>query len=128
MSAVEAGPDFHGHEVGVRTQSAERREIHILQRDEGEPGTFKDRVILTEIPLLVFEGMALAGYAVGAKHGILYIRNEYRYLRAYLERVLDSMREQNLLGSSIVARRGSTLTSRSSSGPERMSAGRSQRS
>ncbi|TAN37694.1 MAG: hypothetical protein EPN23_04045 [Verrucomicrobia bacterium] len=66
--------------------------------DEGEPGTFKDRVILTELPQLVFEGMAIAGYAVGAKQGILYIRNEYRYLRAYLEQVLADMRNNNLLG------------------------------
>jgi [NiFe] hydrogenase diaphorase moiety large subunit len=74
--------------------------------DEGEPGTFKDRVILTELPGLVFEGMAVAGYAVGARHGILYIRNEYRYLRPYLESVLTGMREQNLLGAYIAGKAG----------------------
>jgi len=74
--------------------------------DEGEPGTFKDRVILTELPQLVFEGMAIAGYAVGARHGILYIRNEYRYLRAYLEHVLAEMREKNLLGVLIGGKAG----------------------
>jgi [NiFe] hydrogenase diaphorase moiety large subunit len=74
--------------------------------DEGEPGTFKDRVILTELPGLVFEGMAVAGYAVGARHGILYIRNEYRYLRPYLESVLTGMREQNLLGTFIAGKAG----------------------
>ncbi len=74
--------------------------------DEGEPGTFKDRVILTELPCLVFEGMAIAGYAVGAKHGILYLRNEYRYLRRYLEDVLDKMRADNLLGNFIAGKHG----------------------
>ncbi len=74
--------------------------------DEGEPGTFKDRVILTELPGLVFEGMAVAGYAVGAQHGILYIRNEYRYLRAWLESVLAGMRGQRLLGSLIAGKAG----------------------
>jgi [NiFe] hydrogenase diaphorase moiety large subunit len=74
--------------------------------DEGEPGTFKDRVILTELPELVFEGMAVAGYAVGAKKGILYLRNEYRYLRAYLEHALADMRERGFLGPLIVGRSG----------------------
>jgi [NiFe] hydrogenase diaphorase moiety large subunit len=74
--------------------------------DEGEPGTFKDRVILTELPGLVFEGMAIAGYAVGARHGILYIRNEYRYLRTYLESVLAEMRGNNLLGGFVCGKAG----------------------
>ena len=69
--------------------------------DEGEPGTFKDRVILTELPKLVFEGMAIAGYAVGAKHGLLYLRHEYMYMRKYLENALEEMRKENLLGFSI---------------------------
>ena len=78
----------------------------LCNADEGEPGTFKDRVILTELPQLVFEGMAIAGYAVGARQGILYIRNEYRYLRAYLEDVLAGMREENLLGALIAGKAG----------------------
>jgi [NiFe] hydrogenase diaphorase moiety large subunit len=69
--------------------------------DEGEPGTFKDRVILTEMPKMVFEGMAIAGYAVGASQGILYIRWEYRYLRKFLELNLAELRKANLLGKNI---------------------------
>ncbi|KPK83863.1 MAG: hypothetical protein AMS27_11710, partial [Bacteroides sp. SM23_62_1] len=61
----------------------------ICNADEGEPGTFKDRVILTELPKLVFEGMAIAGYSVGATKGILYIRYEYKYLQKYLEHTLE---------------------------------------
>jgi len=74
--------------------------------DEGEPGTFKDRVILTELPMLVFEGMAVAGYAVGAKNGILYLRNEYRYLREYLEHTLEEMRQKGFLGATVAGKAG----------------------
>lgn len=74
--------------------------------DEGEPGTFKDRVLLTEYPELMFEGMALAAYAVGATEGVLYVRYEYKYLENYLKHVLESMRDQNLLGKDIARIRG----------------------
>jgi len=69
--------------------------------DEGEPGTFKDRVILTERTKLLFEGMVIAGYAVGATEGILYIRNEYKYLEKHLESILQGARDRNLLGKNI---------------------------
>jgi [NiFe] hydrogenase diaphorase moiety large subunit len=68
--------------------------------DEGEPGTFKDRVILTELPKLLFEGMAIAGYAIGASQGILYIRYEYKYLQKHLEKALEDMRAENIIGKS----------------------------
>jgi len=74
--------------------------------DEGEPGTFKDRVILTELPKLVFEGMVVAAYAVGARYGILYLRNEYMYMRQYLEAMLEEMRKENLLGMAIGGKQG----------------------
>lgn len=69
--------------------------------DEGEPGTFKDRVLLTEEPEMVFEGMCVAAYAVGAQEGILYLRYEYKYLEEYLEHVLENLRKKNLLGENI---------------------------
>jgi [NiFe] hydrogenase diaphorase moiety large subunit len=74
--------------------------------DEGEPGTFKDRVILTELPRLLFEGMVVAGYAVGAEEGILYIRYEYKYLQEYLEKILQAAREKNYLGKNILGKKG----------------------
>ncbi|RKX74675.1 MAG: hypothetical protein DRP49_05700 [Spirochaetes bacterium] len=74
--------------------------------DEGEPGTFKDRVILTEYPQLVFEGMTLAAYAVGASQGILYIRHEYRYMKAYLENLLSNLRSDGWLGKNIGGKKG----------------------
>ncbi len=73
----------------------------VCNADEGEPGTFKDRVILTELARLLFEGMAVAGCAVGAATGILYLRSEYAYLRAHLESVLAGMRKEGLLGKRI---------------------------
>jgi [NiFe] hydrogenase diaphorase moiety large subunit len=73
----------------------------LCNADEGEPGTFKDRVLLTEYPELLFEGMAVAGYAIGADEGILYLRYEYKYMQEYLEDVLAKCKEKNLLGNNI---------------------------
>jgi [NiFe] hydrogenase diaphorase moiety large subunit len=78
----------------------------ICNADEGEPGTFKDRVILTERPDLMFEGMTVGGYAVGAREGIVYLRGEYAYLRPWLEHVLARRREAGLLGKEIRGKKG----------------------
>ena len=78
----------------------------VCNADEGEPGTFKDRVILTELPKLLFEGMAIAGYAIGAKQGIVYLRYEYCYMLEYLESILQELRELNLLGKNIAGKAG----------------------
>jgi [NiFe] hydrogenase diaphorase moiety large subunit len=78
----------------------------LCNADEGEPGTFKERVILTELPKQLFEGMIVAGYALGAKEGVLYLRYEYRYLVAYLEQMLQEMRDGNLLGKNIAGKQG----------------------
>ncbi len=83
-----------------RKAKGEKRYI-FCNADEGEPGTFKDRVILTERPKLLFEGMVIAGYAVGASEGILYVRYEYKYLQNYLEDILQGARDRNLLGKNI---------------------------
>ena len=69
--------------------------------DEGEPGTFKDRVLLQSFSGRVFEGMAVAAYTVGASRGFLYLRAEYRYLLDALEEQLARMREQKLLGRDV---------------------------
>lgn len=83
------------------SKSPESEKYVFCNADEGEPGTFKDRVILTELPKLLFEGMAIAGYAIGAKQGILYIRYEYKYLQKHLEKVLDDLRSENILGKNV---------------------------
>lgn len=83
-----------------RITKAEHRVI-ICNADEGEPGTFKDRVLLTEFPELVFEGMIIAAFATGADIGVLYLRHEYKYLLKYLNNILDKMRKEGLLGTEI---------------------------
>jgi [NiFe] hydrogenase diaphorase moiety large subunit len=91
-----------------RRESARPRYV-VCNADEGEPGTFKDRVILTERPQLLFEGMAVAGYAIGAEEGILYLRAEYAYLRAHLEKALSDLRRKRLLGRDAAGKKGFTF-------------------
>jgi [NiFe] hydrogenase diaphorase moiety large subunit len=86
---------------------AEGEEKFVLcNADEGEPGTFKDRVILTERPSLMFEGMIIAGYAIKAKLGLLYLREEYYYLKKHLEFVLNDFRQKGWLGNNILGIEG----------------------
>ncbi|MDC9721294.1 MAG: NAD(P)H-dependent oxidoreductase subunit E, partial [Urechidicola sp.] len=73
----------------------------ICNADEGEPGTFKDRVLLEEQPESLIEGMIIAAYAVGASQGAIYLRGEYRYLTIRLEKILDNFREKGFLGKNI---------------------------
>jgi [NiFe] hydrogenase diaphorase moiety large subunit len=80
----------------------DQERIIVCNADEGEPGTFKDRVLLSSYADLVFEGMTVAAYAVGATRGFLYLRGEYRYLLEPLEAVLARRRAQGLLGKSIL--------------------------
>jgi len=78
----------------------------ICNADEGEPGTFKDRVILTRFADLVFEGMTIGGRAIGATLGIVYLRAEYSYLRPHLNEVIKQRREKGLLGRDIMGIEG----------------------
>ena len=78
----------------------------ICNADEGEPGTFKDRVILTRFADLVIEGMTIGGRAVGATLGIIYLRAEYTYLRPHLNEVIQKRRGRGLLGRNIMGVEG----------------------
>lgn len=73
----------------------------VCNADEGEPGTFKDRVLLSSRPDLVFDGMTVAAIATGATRGMLYLRGEYAFLREALDAVLVRRRRAGLLGSGI---------------------------
>jgi len=85
--------------------SRENGDKYVLcNADEGEPSTFKDRVLLTERTAMIFEGMAIAGYAIGAKEGVLYLRQEYVYLKKYTENLLAELRNKNLLGKNILGK------------------------
>ena len=98
-----------GFSTGLKWEScrnaplkAGQERIVVCNADEGEPGTFKDRVLLTAKPDLVFEGMTVAAYAVGATRGFVYLRGEYRYLLEPLNAVLAKRRADNLLGRDIL--------------------------
>lgn len=74
----------------------------ICNADEGEPGTFKDRLILEGDPHRLLEAMTIAGYAVGARLGIIYVRGEYALSIRRLERAIAQAREYGLLGENIL--------------------------
>jgi len=74
----------------------------ICNADEGEPGTFKDRVLMNKYPGLMLEGMAVAAYAVGATCGYIYLRAEYFYLRDKIEKEIQNFKAKGYLGKNIV--------------------------
>ncbi|MCP5042504.1 MAG: NADP oxidoreductase, partial [bacterium] len=78
----------------------------ICNADEGEPGTFKDRVLLSSHPGLLLEGMVVAGYAVGSSEGIIYLRAEYTWLMERLTQKIEHYRKMNLLGKNILGIEG----------------------
>ena len=81
----------------VRGESEPQKYV-ICNADESEPGTFKDRVILEELPHLVIEGMLLAALTIGSETGIVYLRHEYDRERKSLEAALEHARETGILG------------------------------
>ncbi len=100
--------------AGFRTASKWRfcrqapggRRYVVCNADEGEPGTFKDRVLLNGFADEVFEGMTLCAGITGAQQGFLYLRGEYRYLLESLESVLARRRSAGLLGRDIFGQAG----------------------
>ncbi len=78
----------------------------VCNADEGEPGTFKDRVLLGSYADMVIEGMTLCARIVGAQQGFIYLRGEYRYLLEPLQQVLQRHREAGLLGRDILGTPG----------------------
>ncbi|TAN67050.1 MAG: NADP oxidoreductase [Methylobacter sp.] len=74
----------------------------VCNADEGEPGTFKDRVLLNSYADQVFEGMTVCAAIIGAKQGFLYLRGEYLHLYDKLQHILEQRRQSGLLGSNIL--------------------------
>lgn len=87
-----------------QAQGAEK--FVVCNADEGEPGTFKDRVLLTRQADWVFEGMTVCALAIGAHKGYLYLRGEYHYLLEPLQAKLQQRREAGLLGRDILDHAG----------------------
>ena len=84
------------------TRKAEgERKFIICNADEGEPGTYKDRLIMEGNPHLVIEGMLIAGYAAGAQKGYIYIRGEYDLSIRRMEKAIAQAYEYGLLGKDL---------------------------
>ena len=85
----------------VATQRQQPRYV-VCNADEGEPGTFKDRVLLNSYAHQVLEGMTLCAAIIGAEQGFLYLRGEYLFLYEKLQNTLKERREAGLLGQNIL--------------------------
>lgn len=82
------------------TATADKKFV-VCNADEGEPGTFKDRLLLTEFTDKVLEGIILCGYAIGAQTGYIYLRGEYEYMVRHIESVIEDFHQKNKLGKNI---------------------------
>ncbi|MFA6472393.1 MAG: NADH-ubiquinone oxidoreductase-F iron-sulfur binding region domain-containing protein [Candidatus Latescibacterota bacterium] len=82
----------------------------VCNADEGEPGTFKDRVLLTDYTDVLLEGITIAGYAIGADLGIIYLRGEYRYMKKHIEETIQKRLDKKLLGKDIAGKPGFNFT------------------
>ena len=95
-----------GFPTGLKWSLAEREESAekyiICNADEGDPGAFMDRSILEGDPHRVLEGMAIAGFAIGASYGIIYVRAEYPLAIARLERAIEDAHAAGMLGQDIL--------------------------
>src|SRR5262249_31212422 len=74
----------------------------IANADESEPGTFKDRVLLEHDPFGLIEAMVIAGWAVGAERGYVYVRDEYPEARRRLAEAIDAALDAGLLGDDVL--------------------------
>ena len=91
-----------GIKWGFARKSADRQKYIICNADEGDPGAFMDRSVLESDPHSVIEGMLIAGYAVGASEGYIYVRAEYPLAIQRLEIALAQAREAGFIGESIL--------------------------
>lgn len=91
--------------IACRNSPGSTRYI-VCNADEGEPGTFKDRVLLNSYADMVFEGMTVGARLLGTAKGFLYLRGEYQYLLKKLEEILARRREARLLGTYILGEPG----------------------
>jgi len=85
----------------VRSQAAEPHYL-VCNADESEPGTFKDRMLLTHDPFAIVEAMTIAGIATGCEKGFLYVRAEYPLANERMQHAIDSARTAGLLGPDVL--------------------------
>jgi NADH-quinone oxidoreductase subunit F len=91
-----------GIKWGFARKSQGSQKYVICNADEGDPGAFMDRSVLESDPHNVIEGMLIAGYAIGASEGYLYVRAEYPLAIHRLEIALEQARERGLIGETIL--------------------------
>jgi len=89
-------------DISSNNIAADCDRIVVCNADEGEPGTFKDRLLLTSHAHQLIEGMTICAAIIGACQGYIYLRGEYRYLLDALEQILQERRDKNLLGNTIL--------------------------
>ncbi|MEA3244514.1 MAG: NAD(P)H-dependent oxidoreductase subunit E [Gemmatimonadota bacterium] len=87
----------------VRTQPEQERYI-ICNADESEPGTFKDRVLLTGDPFAIVEALTIGGFAAGCAKGYVYIRGEYPLGAARVQHAISEARKAGLLGANVMGK------------------------
>ncbi|MFW5826061.1 MAG: complex I 51 kDa subunit family protein [bacterium] len=99
-----AGRGGAGFDAGTKwsTVPPDEQAYVVCNADEGEPGTFKDRFLLRSAPLLVIEGLIIAGVAVGSSRGFVYVRGEYREVIDSLDRLLAKLRSIGYLGDRVL--------------------------
>lgn len=91
-----------GRKASFLPKDSQLAKYVVCNADESEPGTFKDREIIEFNPFQLIEGITLAGYAIGAERGYIYIRGEYEHQARVLDAALAAAREANLLGEGIL--------------------------
>src|ERR1700758_4441753 len=82
-------------------KQSEKPKYVLVNGDESEPGTCKDHLIFLHDPHSIIEGTMIAGLAIGAKMGFIYLRGEYRYLIEIMDRALAQCYERGILGKNI---------------------------
>lgn len=110
LTAIDAaklrGRGGAGFPIGLKMKTcleAKTREKYIVcNADEGDPGSYSDRYLLEQRPYAVLMGMLIAGYAIGANIGIIYIRYEYPQAIAVIEKAIKVLKRKQLAGSNIL--------------------------
>lgn len=92
--------------MGIKWEAVAKAPVRphylVCNADESEPGTFKDRILMEEDPFAVMEAMTIAGYAVGATTGFLYIRGEYPHATARIRNAIEKSRTRGFLGKDVM--------------------------
>ncbi len=87
--------------AGAAAATGDQKYI-VCNADESEPGTFKDRILLEDDPQRILEGMLIAGYAIGAQRGYIYIRGEYPYAYQVVSEAIHEARQAGYLGNDLL--------------------------